>query len=155
MPEVWDPSRWQRIDALLAKALTLPEQLREQWLGASPSRTSRSLPACASPGPCNLDDVVIEPRHVPLASFGLTSSPTYWGNGILTRSDRPQLVAALGKAAEALVTLGQDPRPQERGPCPPLDGLWWRFSPESGAWLQSSPTGVSLGRLLVVLRALA
>jgi hypothetical protein len=33
LSEVRDPSRWQRIDALLAEALTLPEQLREQWLG--------------------------------------------------------------------------------------------------------------------------
>jgi hypothetical protein len=33
MPEIRDPSRCQRIDTLLAKALTLPEQLREQWLG--------------------------------------------------------------------------------------------------------------------------
>jgi len=32
MPEVRDLSRWQRIDALLAEAMTLPEQLREQWL---------------------------------------------------------------------------------------------------------------------------
>ena len=67
-------------------------------------------------------------------AFGLTSDATYYRNGVLARGPRAQLVPVLRDAATAYVATGQEPRPIAHDPAPPLDGLWWLFRPERGAW---------------------
>jgi len=60
----------------------------------------------------------------------------------------------LRDAATAYVATGQEPRPIAHDPAPPLDGLWWLFRPERGAWFQGDRRIGSGLDLLAVLRAL-
>jgi hypothetical protein len=124
-----------------------------------PQNEVAGTPETVSPAPLTPDDLddVIEPRYVGLA-FGLTSSAAYFGNDVIARGPRPQLVAALRAAVETFVPTGQGPQGLAHDPCPPTDGLWFTFDAARGAWRLTSPAGVRfIGSgvdLLAVLRAL-
>jgi hypothetical protein len=136
-----------------------PLESATERLRVSARPMAAGTPETVSPAPLNLDDLdhVIEPRHVGLA-FGLTASAAYFGNDVIARGDRPQLVEALRTAVEAFVTIGQGPQGLAHDPCPPTDGLWFTFDAARGAWRLTSPAGVRfIGSgldLLTVVRGL-
>jgi hypothetical protein len=96
---------------------------------------------------------VVEPRSVGLA-FGLVDGAAYYGNSVLARGLRAQLVPVLRDAATAYLTTGQEPRPINHDPAPPLDGLLWTFAGARGAWFQGERCAGSGLDLLAVLHAL-